>query len=73
MQGRDAPAVIGAELAGSSLLTVWADLAFDGERAAAPMIRGGIDLELVGRNGKASFEVEPKRWRVEEAFGVLGR
>ncbi len=73
VQDRDTPAVIEAGLAGSSLLTVWADLAFDGERAAAPMIRRGIDLELVGRKGKASFEVEPKRRRVEETFGVLGR
>ena len=37
------------------------------------MIRCGIDLELVGRRNKAGFEVEPKRWRVEQTFGVLGR
>ena len=73
VQDRDTPAVIEPELAGSSLLKVWADLAFDGERAAAPMIRCGIDLELVGRTGKTGFVVEPKRWRVEETFAVLGR
>ena len=61
------------ELAGSSLLKVWADLAFNGDAAAAPMVRCGIDLELVGRKNKTSFEVEPKRWRIEETFGVLGR
>jgi putative transposase len=73
LQDRDTPAVVEAELAGSSLLAVWADLAFDGDAAAAPMIRCGIDLELVGRKGKTGFVVEPKRWRVEETFGVLGR
>ena len=73
MQDRDTPAVIEPELGGSSLLKVWADLAFNGDAAAAPMIRCGIDLELVGRRNKAGFEVEPKRWRVEQTFGVLGR
>jgi len=73
VQDRDTPAAIEAELAGSSLLKVWADLAFNGDAAAAPMIRCGIDLELVGRKGKTGFEVEPRRWRVEETFGVLGR
>jgi putative transposase len=73
VQDRDTPAVIEPVLAGSALLKVWADRAFTGEAAAAPMIRCGIDLELVGRKGKTGFEVEPKRWRVEETFGVLGR
>jgi transposase len=73
VQDRDTPALIEPELAGSSLLKVWADLAFTGEAAAAPMVRGGLDLELVGRQGKAGFQVEPKRWRVEETFAVLGR
>jgi putative transposase len=77
VQDRDTPAVIEPELAGSSLLNsllkVWADLAFNGGAAAAPMIRCGIDLELVGRKSKTGFEVEPKRWRIEQTFGVLGR
>lgn len=73
VQDRDTVAVIEAKLAGRSLLKVWADLAFTGDAAAAPMIRLGIDLELVGRKGKTGFEVEPKRWRIEQTFGVLGR
>ena len=73
VQDRDTPAVIEPALAGSSLLKVWADLAFDGDAAAAPMIRCGIDLELVGRRSKIGFEVEPERWRIEQTFGVLGR
>ena len=73
MQDRDTPAVIEPALARSSLRKVWADLAFAGEAAAAPMIRSGIELELVGRKNKTSFEVEPKRWRVEQTFGCHQR
>ncbi len=73
VQDRDTPAVLEPELAGSSLVKAWADLAFNGDAAAAPMIRCGIDLELVGRKSKTGFKVEPKRWRIEETFGVLGR
>jgi transposase len=73
VQDRDTPAVIEPELAGSSLLKVWADLAFNGDATAAPMIRCGIDLELVGRQNKAGFAVEPRRWKVEETFGILSR
>jgi transposase len=73
VQDRDTPAVIEPELAGSSLRKVWADLACNGAAAAAPMARCGIDLELVGRKNKTGFEVEPKRWRVEQTFAVLVR
>ena len=73
VQDRDTPAVIEPELAQSALLKVWADLAFNGEAAMAPMSRCGIDLELVGRKNKTGFEVEPKRWRIEQTLGVLGR
>src|SRR3954454_5449996 len=72
-QDREAPAEIEPELAASTPLKTWADLAFNGEAATAPMTRCGIDLELVGRKGKTGFEVEPKRWRVEQTLGVLGR
>jgi transposase len=72
MQDRDTPAVLKPELARSPLRKVWADLAFNGA-AAAPTTRCGIELELVGRKNKTGFEVEPKRWRVEQAFGILAR
>jgi putative transposase len=72
MQDRDTPAVLEPELASSSLRKVWADLAFNGE-AAAPMTRCGIELELVGRKNKTGFEVEPRRWKVEQTFGILVR
>jgi hypothetical protein len=41
VQDRDTPAVIEPELAAGGLRKVWADLAFAGERAAAPLTRRG--------------------------------
>jgi len=72
-QDRDTTAMIEPELAASSLRKVWADLGFNGDAAAASMIRHGIDLELVGRTHKAGFVVEPRRWKIEQTFGCLQR
>jgi transposase len=73
MQDRDTPALLEPELATSGLRKVWADLAFAGERAAAPLERDGIELELVGRQPKTGFAVEPRRWKAEQTFGCLVR
>jgi hypothetical protein len=74
VQDRDTPAAVEPELAGSARLKVRAGRAFTGEAAAAaPMVRGGVDLEPVGRKHKAGFDVEPRRRRIEQTFGVLGR
>src|SRR5215208_5431258 len=63
-QDRDTPDLLEPELAASAPRKVWADRAFAGERAAAPLERHGIALELVGRKGKAGFAVEPRRWKI---------
>ena len=73
VQDRDTPALIEPELAASGLRKVWADLAFAGERATAPLDRHGIALELVGRKNKTGFAVEPRRWKIEQTFGCLQR
>lgn len=73
VQDRDTPAMIEPELAASALLKVWADLGFNGDAAAAPMIRHGIDLELVGRTNKTAFAVAPRRWKIEQTFACLQR
>ena len=73
VQDRDTPFLIEPELAAGRLRKVWADLAFAGERAATPLERHGIALELVGRKGKAGFAVEPRRWKIEQTFGCLQR
>ena len=72
-QDRDSPARLEPEFAAGGLRKVWADLALAGERAAAPLGRHGIELELVGRKDKAGFAVEPRRWTVEQTFGCLLR
>jgi transposase len=71
VQDRDRPALLEPEFAAGGLRKGWADLAFAGERAAAPLERHGIELELVGRKDKAGFAVEPRRWKVEQTFGCL--
>ena len=73
VQDRDTPALLEPELAVGGLRKVWADLAFAGGRAAAPLERHGIALELVERKDKAGFAVEPRRWKVEQIFGCLQR
>lgn len=73
IQDRDTPVVIEPELATGGLRKVWADLAFAGERAGAPLARHRIELELVGRTHKAGFAIEPRRWKVEQTFGCLQR
>ena len=73
VQDRDTPVLIEPELAAGNLRKVWADLAFAGERAAAPLARHRIDLELVGRRDKTGFAVEPRRWKIEQTFGCLQR
>ena len=73
VQDRDTPALIEPELAAGNLRKVWADLAFAGERAAAPLARHRIALELVGRRDKTGFAVEPRRWKIEQTFGCLQR
>ena len=71
VQDRDTPALIEPELAAGGLRQVWADLAFAGERAAAPLARHRIALELVGRRDKTGFAVEPRRWKIKPTFGCL--
>jgi putative transposase len=73
VQDRDTPALLEPELAASGPHELWADLAFAGERAAAPPARHGLALELVGRKDKTGFAVEPRRWKVEQTFGCLQR
>jgi transposase len=73
VQDRDTPGLLEPEFAAGRLRKVWADLAFAGGRAAAPLERHGIDLELVGRKDKSGFAVEPRRWKVEQTFGCLQR
>lgn len=56
-----------------SLVLVWLDRAFAGEDPAAFLRAHGIIPELVGTLGRQGFQVEPRRWKVEQTFGCLQR
>ena len=73
VQGRGTSALIEPEPATGGPRKVRADLASAGERAAAPPARHGITLGLVGREDKAGFAAEPRRWEIEQTFGCLQR
>jgi hypothetical protein len=73
VQDRATPAVIEPEIKAGALLKIWADLAFNGDDATAPMFPGAIDLELVGGQSKIGFAGKPRRWRIEQTFGILSR
>jgi transposase len=56
-----------------SLVLVWLDRAFAGDDPAAFLRAYGIIPELVGTLGRKGFQVEPRRWKVEQTFGCLQR
>jgi transposase len=56
-----------------SLLLVWLDRAFAGDDPAAFLRAYGIIPELVGTLGREGFQLEPRRWKVEQTFGCLQR
>ncbi len=46
---------------------------FAGDDPAIFMRGYGIRAELVGTLGRKGFQVEPRRWKVEQTFGCLQR
>jgi putative transposase len=57
----------------ASLLLVWLDRAFAGQKPQAFLERHGISPEIVGTAGRQGFQIEPRRWKVEQTFGCLQR
>jgi transposase len=74
VQDREALHALAPDLdAHASLLLVWLDRGFAGDDPAI-LLRGyGISSELVGTVGRKGFQVEPRRWKVEQTFGCLQR
>ncbi len=73
-QDRDAPESLAPDLAAhASLLLAWLDRGFAGDGPAAFLRGYGIGPGLVGTPGRRGFRVEPRRWKVEQAFGSLQR
>ena len=74
VQDRDALESLAPDLAAhASLLLVWLDRGFAGDGPCAFLQRHGIAAEIVGTPGRKGFQVEPRRWKVEQTFGCLQR
>ena len=73
--GGSSPAqgVVSKLAAHGSLLLAWLDRAFTGDDLCALLQRHGIAPEIVGTPGRKGFQVEPRRWKVEQTFGCLQR
>ena len=73
-QDRDALHALDPDLeAHASLLLVWLDRGFAGDDPAAFLHAHGIISEVVGTPGRRGFQVEPRRWKIEQTFGCLQR
>ena len=74
VQDRDALRALAPDLnEHASLLLVWLDRAFAGDDPANFLHAYGIAAELVGTLGRKGFQLEPRRWKVEQTFGCLRR
>lgn len=74
VQDRDALHVLAPDLdLHASLLLVWLDRGFAGDDPRAFLQRYGVTPEIVGTPGRKGFQVEPRRWKVEQTFGCLQR
>ena len=74
VQDRDALRALAPDLeAHASLLMAWLDRGFAGEDPRAFLQRHGVAPEIVGTPGRQGFQVEPRRWKVEQTFGCLQR
>jgi transposase len=56
-----------------SLLLVWLDRGFVGDDPAVFLHARGITGEVVGIPGRRGFQVQPRRWKVEQTFSCLQR
>jgi transposase len=74
VQDRDALRTLVPDLAAhTSILLAWLDRGFAGDDSCAFLQRHGIAAEVVGTLGRKGFQVEPRRWKVEQTFGCLQR
>ena len=74
VQDRDALPALAPDLAGrTSLLLMWLDRGFAGDAPEAFLAGYGIGVEIVGTKQRKGFQVEKRRWKVEQTFGCLQR
>ena len=73
-QDRDALESLAPDLAAhASLLLAWLDRGFAGDEPRAFLQAYGVTPEIIGTVGRRGFQVEPRRWKVEQTFGCLQR
>ncbi len=74
VQDRGALAALAPDLAAhASLLLAWLDRGFAGDKPGAFLHAWGVIPETVGTVGRKGFQIEPRRWKVEQTFGCLQR
>ena len=56
-----------------TLLLSWLDRGFAGDDPEAFLNGYGVTVEIVGIKHRTGFQLEPRRWKAEQTFGVLGR
>src|SRR3712207_3795968 len=56
-----------------TLLLIWLDRGFAGDEPEAFLNRYGIAVEVIGIKNRKGFQLEPRRWKVEQTFGCLQR
>jgi putative transposase len=57
----------------TTLLLIWFDSGFAGKAPEAFLNGYGIAVEVVGIKNRQGFQLEPRRWKVEQTFGCLQR
>jgi transposase len=57
----------------STLLLIWLDRGFAGDDPEAFLNGHGITADVVGIKRRKGFQLEPRRWKVEQTFGILQR
>ena len=74
VQDRDALRALAPDLAAhASLRLAWLDRGFAGDEPKAFLQAYGVTPEIIGTVGRRGFQVEPRRWKVEQTFGCLMR
>ena len=56
-----------------TLLLIWLDRGFAGDEPTTFLNGHGVTVALVGIKNRKGFQPEPRRWKVEQAFGILQR
>lgn len=54
-------------------MLIWLDHGFAGEAPATFLHDHGITVEIIGIKQRQGFQLEPRRWKALQTFGILQR